>query len=96
MRRLSPGVRIGRGRQSVDDLGRRVERAWEHRYALLRERLLGLERRLDGLNPAAILDRGYAIVRRADGTVVHAVGQVMAGEPIDVRVSDGSFPARVT
>jgi exodeoxyribonuclease VII large subunit len=95
MRRLSPGMRVVRGRQSVDDLGRRVERAWEHRHAMLRERVGGLERRLAGLNPAAVLDRGYAIVRGPDGIVIHKVGQVRAGELVQVRVSDGSFPARV-
>jgi len=93
--RLSPQGRIGRGRQGVDDLARRAERAWEHRRVLLCERVAGLERRLSGLNPYAILDRGYAVVRRRDGSVIRVVAQAAAGEPIDVRVSDGSFPARV-
>jgi exodeoxyribonuclease VII large subunit len=93
--RLSPRVRIDRGRQAVDDLARRAERAWTHRQALLQERVAGLERRLGGLNPYAILDRGYAVVRRADGTVIRQVAQALAGEPIEVRVSDGTFPARV-
>jgi exodeoxyribonuclease VII large subunit len=93
--RLSPQGRVDRGRQGVDDLSRRAERSWEHRQVLLRERVAGLERRLQGLNPYAILDRGYAVVRRRDGSVIRVTAQAVAGEPIDVRVSDGSFPARI-
>jgi exodeoxyribonuclease VII large subunit len=93
--RLSPQGRIDRGRQGVDDLSRRAERAWAHRRVLLREQVAGLEHRLEGLNPYATLDRGYAVVRRRDGSVLRTIAQAVAGEPIDVRVSDGSFPARV-
>jgi exodeoxyribonuclease VII large subunit len=95
LNRLSPQGLVDRGRQDVDDLSRRAERAWEHHRVLLRERLAGLDRRLEGLNPYAILDRGYAVVRRRDGSVIRVIGQAVTGEPINVHVSDGSFPARV-
>jgi exodeoxyribonuclease VII large subunit len=95
LRRLSPSLRIDQGRQAVDDLSQRAERAWAHWHSLLRERVSGLGGRLSGLNPYAILDRGYAVVRGADGAVIRRVAQAVAGEPIEVRVCDGSFPARV-
>jgi exodeoxyribonuclease VII large subunit len=62
---------------------------------LLRAQTAGLEHRLKGLNPLAILDRGYAVVRRLDGSLVRSVGAVQAGEGIRVRVSDGEFGAQV-
>ena len=93
--RLSPVVRVARERQQVDDLLRRTQHAWRHRLSMARERLSGLERRLQGLNPQATLDRGYAIVRGQDGGVVRRVSQVKEGERIDVRVTDGGFAARV-
>jgi exodeoxyribonuclease VII large subunit len=95
LRRLSPRVRIDRDRQVVDDLGRRAERAWSHRFALLQEQVSGLGRRLTGLNPYAILERGYAIVRRPDGRLIHTVKQAVPGQPIDIRVFDGEFSARI-
>jgi len=93
--RLSPLTRVARERQQVDDLQRRAQKAWRHRVSLARERLSGSEHRLQGLNPLATLDRGYAIVRDADGMVVRRVSQVRDEERIQVRVSDGDFAARV-
>lgn len=93
--RLSPRVRVDGSRQHVDELARRAERAERHRRSLLEARAAGLARRLEGLNPLAILERGYAVVRRADGSVVRSARTVKAGERIGVRVSDGEFGAEV-
>jgi exodeoxyribonuclease VII large subunit len=93
--RLSPRLRIERDRQRIDDLSHRVDHAGQSSLILLRERLSGLARRLDGLSPRATLARGYAVVRGQDGQVVRRAAQVAAGELITVRVSDGDFTARV-
>jgi exonuclease VII large subunit len=45
------------------------------------------------LSPQATLDRGYAVVRRPDGSVVRAVADA-SGE-LRVRVADGEFAAVV-
>jgi exodeoxyribonuclease VII large subunit len=60
-----------------------------------RAHLEGLDLRLAALNPLAVLDRGYAIVRHVDGGVVRSVNQVQARDNILVRVADGEFSARV-
>ena len=54
-----------------------------------------MEQRLAGLNPLAILERGYAVVRRKDGGLIRSAGTVGIGERIDVRVSDGRIEAEV-
>ena len=59
-----------------------------------RERTGALAGRLATLSPYATLGRGYAIVRHAGGgPVVTQVAQVAAGDPLDIRVADGAFPA---
>jgi exodeoxyribonuclease VII large subunit len=93
--RLSPRGRVEANRQRVDELGRRLERAERHRRSLLREQAAGLRRRLEGLDPLAILGRGFALVRRADGSLVRSASKVVTGERVDVRVSDGEFGAQV-
>jgi exodeoxyribonuclease VII large subunit len=94
--RLSPQGRVDAGRQQVDDLARRAERAAAHRLALRRSRLAGLEARLRTLSPLSTLERGYAIVRRKDtGRVVRSVQDVADGERLDVQVQDGEFGAVV-
>ena len=60
-----------------------------------RRRLDALRRELDALSPARVLDRGYAIVRTSDGSVVRQAERVDAGTVISVTVAEGSFEAEV-
>ncbi len=43
------------------------------------------------LSPAATLQRGYAVLQRADGAVVRAPEDVAAGERLRARVAAGEF-----
>ena len=93
---LSPQARIDAGRQQVDDLSRRAGRCLEHALTLNRSHLTGLQARLEALSPLAVLERGYAIVRRQDtGVIVRQVEQVDPGDRLSIRVQDGEFGARV-
>jgi len=97
LRFASPLRRIQTDRQRLDELARRGMSALKHRVALDRSRLQGFERRLEALNPLAILGRGFAVVtRQADGKLVSQVGQAKSGDGIQVRVSDGAFGAIVS
>lgn len=51
--------------------------------------------RLRALSPQGTLDRGYAVVRRADGSLVTEAATVVDGEQLAVRVRVGSFGVRV-
>ena len=93
--RLAPGILIERNRQRVDDLQQRIDQAWQHHTALSLERLSGLQHRLEGLNPRATLDRGYAIVHKGGGELVRSRAQVSSGDLLTVHVADGDFLARV-
>jgi exodeoxyribonuclease VII large subunit len=97
LRFVSPLRRIQTDRQRLDDFTRRGTSALKHRMALDRSRLQGFERRLQALNPLAVLGRGYAVVsRQADGKLISQVKQVETGERLRVRVSDGEFGATVS
>jgi exodeoxyribonuclease VII large subunit len=95
LRLQTPAARLRSDRQRLDELIRRSQVAQEHALALRRARLQAFTPRLAALSPLAVLRRGYAIVTQADGSLVRRVGQVQPGDPLDVRVSDGSFPAQV-
>jgi exodeoxyribonuclease VII large subunit len=97
LRFFSPLRRIQTERQRLDELARRGLSAVQHRLALDESRLKGYERRLEALNPLAVLGRGYALVtRQVDGKLVSQVGQVKTRDRIQIRVSDGSFGATVS
>ena len=94
LQRLSPQARVDAHRQQVDDWTRQAGRALAHTLTLRRTGLAGLRARLEALSPLATLERGYAIVRRADtDAVVRRVEQVCAGDDLSIRVSDGEFDA---
>jgi len=46
------------------------------------------------LSPAATLDRGYAVVQRADGAVVRDPAEVEVDQVLGVRVARGRFSVR--
>ncbi|MFI5254633.1 MAG: exodeoxyribonuclease VII large subunit [Candidatus Limnocylindrales bacterium] len=52
-------------------------------------------RALGALSPFATLERGYAIVRRPDGSVVRSAAQERPGDPLDVRLAEGTLDVRV-
>jgi len=94
LRYVSPERQIQSAAQRVDDLSRRALSALTHRIQLQASRVEGMSSRLQALNPASILSRGYAIVtRQADGRVVGRVADAQGA--LKVRVSDGEFAARV-
>ena len=64
--------------------GRRV-------IAIEAEALTTLAASLDALSPLKVLGRGYAIVRHEDGGVVRSVKEVMPGERLTLRVTDGTI-----
>jgi exodeoxyribonuclease VII large subunit len=51
--------------------------------------------RVAALSPAATLQRGYAVVQRAGGAVVRRPSDVEEGEPVRIRLAEGSIGAVV-
>ena len=51
------------------------------------QRLEGLARHARSLSPQHVIERGFAVVRRRDGTVVRDPGQVQEGEMVEISVA---------
>jgi|RhiMetdeSRZDD1v2_1073273.scaffolds.fasta_scaffold340088_2 exodeoxyribonuclease VII large subunit len=93
LRYVSPDRRIQSGRQRVDELTRRARSSLFHHLRLHSAHVKGMQRRLQALNPMAVLGRGYAVVtRKDDGSVVSRLAQ--AGDEMNVRISDGEFEVK--
>jgi exodeoxyribonuclease VII large subunit len=52
--------------------------------------------RVAALSPKATLDRGYAVVQRADGSVLRSVAATTRGDALHVRLADGGLDVTVT
>lgn len=47
------------------------------------------------ISPLAVLGRGYALVRDAEGRLLTTVDEARSGEQVEVRLQDGSLQATV-
>lgn len=92
--RASPQAQVDRLKQRVDDLTRRASTQIAHVLQAHALRLRGLHLQLESLSPQRTLERGYAVVTDLrTGRLVRHVADTAPGDPLDVRVSDGTFPA---
>jgi exodeoxyribonuclease VII large subunit len=89
--RLNPARTLNRERQRLDDSTTRLHRSAERALTQRRERLDFSLLRLDGLNPANVLARGYSLVQRADGSVVRGPEDSTTGEELTVHAAQGRY-----
>jgi exodeoxyribonuclease VII large subunit len=90
-----PQVMVEQRAAEVEALRQRAGRCLAHRMGAAEDELRHTRARLRALSPAATLDRGYAIVQRADGHVVRAAGEVGAGDRLRLRLAEGELAATV-
>jgi exodeoxyribonuclease VII large subunit len=59
------------------------------------DKLAAVRRHVDALSPGRVLERGYAVVRDADGRVVRSADAVAPGAALDIELATGRLDARV-
>jgi exodeoxyribonuclease VII large subunit len=93
---LAAPERLLHGRaDDVLALRTRARRTLTHRVEGAERDLEHARARVAALSPAATLQRGYAVVQRADGALVRDPAEVADGERLQVRVAGGRLPVRV-
>jgi exodeoxyribonuclease VII large subunit len=75
-------------------LGARATRAEKTRLAQARRHLEGLARELELISYRSVLERGFALVRGADGTVRRRAASLKPGEALTLTFADGDAPAQ--
>lgn len=80
---------FGAQRQLIDGLAQRLHGGLPRALERHRSQLDQLAVRIRTLDPARILIQGYALLARADGTVVSSINDVSVGEQLDTRLKDG-------
>ena len=81
--------------QKTAQLETSLRRALPRRLAAFGEDLQRLSLGLLHLNPTAVLERGYAIARRADGSVVRDSATIRPGDPLELAFARGGASVRV-
>jgi exodeoxyribonuclease VII large subunit len=91
----SPVARVQTTAAKYAALDARLRGAVLQRLRRARERLAPLVRTLNAVSPLATLERGYAIVARAEGGILRDASDAPAGSVIEARLAKGSIRAKV-
>jgi len=91
-----PVTRLARVAEAVEDGRRRLERAVAAVVRDGRACVARGARSLDDLSPLAVLQRGYSLTRRPDGSVVRDAGTLRDGDDVDLTFAVGAARARIT
>ena len=87
--------RVDRGTERLTGLSGRLENAYRSRLNRERAHLSGLSKLLVSLSYQGVLERGFALLRDAQGRTIRSVGPVAAGDRVQVELADGCLDAEV-
>ncbi len=90
--RLSPGIltsRASRSRERLGVLEARAHQAVKNRASHRRRQLDGQAKLLTSLSYQSVLRRGYAVVRKAGGSMARLAAEVGTGDRLEIEFTDG-------
>jgi exodeoxyribonuclease VII large subunit len=91
-----PAVMITSRLEIITSLHDRSIRSFQGRLAIAQEELQQVTARVRALSPQATLDRGYAVVQIADGSIARDSAALKDGEKLRIRLAQGETSAMVT
>jgi exodeoxyribonuclease VII large subunit len=91
-----PRPRLDRLRSLLDSRRQLLSLQLQRRFGIAQQRAQRATDLLGSFNPTAILERGYAIVHRAGGSIVRDAAQLAIDEALELRFARGRAQARVT
>jgi len=95
LERQSPQRNIRQAMQFQDQLSQRLSLQATHYFTQQRTLLTALQQRLQGLDVHRILQRGFALIKDLQGTILTAAKQVKLRQAITVQMKDGELQAHV-
>lgn len=87
--------RVNEERMRLTDLAARIEADNRRLLELWRQRLTGTRDRLTALSPSAVMERGFAVARRPDRTIIRSSAVLASGDPLELQFARGSAAVAV-
>lgn len=95
-RLISPAQQIAQQQLQLKQLQHRLQMSIQRSLQLHQQMIMHFKNSLSQLNPDNVLARGYALVQKADGTLVKSEAQLQIGDEINIALSAGKIKAAVT
>lgn len=89
-----PGSLVTERRDEVGRMTNRASYAMRQRLTRARDQIVHARAQVLALSPQRTLDRGYAVVQHADGSLVMSRDSLTVDELLKVTVAEGNFAAR--
>ncbi len=87
---------LWQSRQQLDELVSRLDRLTENRLRFTRQKVQSFGQRLESVNPAAVLARGYSFTWRIkDSKILTSSSMLKIGDEVRVRLREGEFDSIV-
>ena len=96
LQQVAPARRLAALSDRRQALHQRLTRAMAHHLERLATRLQNQSRALDSVSPLKVLERGYAVVRDADGNALTRMDQFSPGQDISLRFRRFKLRAQVS
>jgi exodeoxyribonuclease VII large subunit len=87
------GSEIAKRRDHIVKLDARLRRAYGHGVGGAAHKLSGVARIMESVSYRAVLERGFALIKGADGTVRRRASTVQSGEVLQLSFADGPLSA---
>ena len=91
LRASSPRPALAHLEARGEELGRRLASAMQHRLRKERDHVSRLEQLLHSLSPMNVLQRGYAILTTAEGSVLKSQAAARPGQKLHAKLADGEL-----
>ncbi len=82
-------------RQTLEADRERMERALADRLRTGRNRTASLGEKLSAMNPEAVLERGYTLIRTEEGRVASSAAEIREGDRVELAFRDGTATAEI-
>jgi exodeoxyribonuclease VII large subunit len=82
--------------RDLDEIAGRLRASASAGLSRQANRLAQLAASLDHLSPQAVLQRGFSLVRKHDGSIVRDAAQLTVAEPVQLTFGTGAAEAQVT
>jgi exodeoxyribonuclease VII large subunit len=91
-----PARRLADKARHLETAGLRMNTVRDRLLERPQNRLEKMRLRIESFNPALPLERGFAIARRPDGSVIRSFADVTPGDVVDIRLKRGAIDCTVT
>lgn len=92
----SPTEKLKSSRLKIENCSTKLDAVMQKHISASKREIGELSAKLYGMNPLAVLSRGFGAIENGEGKIISSAARLRVGENVKIIMSDGSFGASVT